>query len=79
VNGRLSFERGVAASPVEKHFNVSEQVAHRGLARGGTRTVHSVVLQAVEEALARRARQAIRTCDKSTRIEVYDNRTRMHE
>ena len=50
---RLVTERGVAATPIVERLDVSKEISHRFVPRRVTRTVHSLVLQAVEEAFGR--------------------------
>ncbi len=70
LNRRVIAERGVAATPIAKDFNIIEQIGDRFLWRGIARTGHPFALQVPEEALrghivsavasaARRARRAI--------------------
>ena len=54
LNRRVIAERGVAATPVVKDFDVIEQIGDRLLARRVARPMHAFVLEAVEEALRRR-------------------------
>jgi hypothetical protein len=50
----LALQGGVAAPPVVEHLNVVEQVRARFVSRGVTPVMNTLVLQAVEEAVASR-------------------------
>ena len=52
LNRRVIAERGVAATPVVKDFDVIEQTGDRFFAGGIARPMHAFVLEAVEEALS---------------------------
>ena len=59
LNRRVVAERGVATTPVVKHFDVIEQIGDRLLAGRVARALHPFVLQAVEEALRGRVVPAV--------------------
>ena len=54
LNRRTVAKRGVAAAPVVEHFNVVEEVGDGFTTRVVAHSMHSLVLQTVEEALCGR-------------------------
>ena len=53
LSRRFVAERGVAATPIVKRLDVSKEIGDRFVPRRVARTVHALVLQAVEEAFRR--------------------------
>ena len=53
LSRRLVAERGVAATPIVERLDVSKEISHRIVPSRVTRAMHSLVLEAVEEAFGR--------------------------
>jgi hypothetical protein len=79
---RLVAERGVAATPIVERFDVSKEIRDRFVPCRVTRTVHALVLQAVEETFGRSvdapmSSRACRFCQicQDQRVQLANNVT----